>query len=45
MFTRPADLTDADVRAALVRGWGLDVLTVEHAPVGFGSHHWWVDHG
>jgi hypothetical protein len=43
VFTRPADLPDADVRAALVRGWGLDVVTVEHAPVGFGSHHWWVD--
>jgi spectinomycin phosphotransferase/16S rRNA (guanine(1405)-N(7))-methyltransferase len=42
VFTRPADLSDADVRAALVRGWGLDVVAVEHAPVGFGSHHWWV---
>ena len=42
MFTRPADLSDADVRAALVSGWGLDVVAVEHARVGFGSHHWWV---
>ena len=42
MFTRPADLTDADVRAALVRDWALDVVAVEHALVGFGSHHWWV---
>ena len=42
MFTRPDDLTDAEVRAALVRHWGLDVVGVEHAQVGFGSHHWWV---
>jgi len=42
VFTRPADLSDADVRAALEAGWTLDVTGVEHAPVGFGSHHWWV---
>jgi len=42
VFTRPTDLADADVRAALEHGWGLEVVTVEHAPVGFGSHHWWV---
>jgi len=42
VFTRPADLADDEVRAALELGWGLDVTGVEHAPVGFGSHHWWV---
>ncbi|WP_377642244.1 hypothetical protein [Oryzobacter terrae] len=42
MFTRPEDLTDAEVAAALIWGWDLDVEAVEHAPVGFGSHHWWV---
>jgi hypothetical protein len=42
VFTRPTDLAEADVRAALEHGWGLGVVTVEHAPVGFGSHHWWV---
>ena len=42
MFTRPADLTDDEVRDALVDGWGLDIASVDHAPVGFGSHHWWV---
>ncbi|MFL6151247.1 MAG: phosphotransferase [Ornithinibacter sp.] len=42
MFTRPADLADDEVREALGRGWGLDVTAVEHAAVGFGSHHWWV---
>jgi hypothetical protein len=45
VFTRPDDLTDAQVRDALVRGWALDVVRVEHAPVGFGSHHWWVTTG
>ena len=42
MFTGPADLTDDEVRAAVASGWGLEVVGVEHAPVGFGSHHWWV---
>ena len=42
MFTRPQDLTDEQVRDAVARGWGLEVTGVEHAPVGFGSHHWWV---
>ena len=40
MFTRPDDLADDEVRHALVAGWGLDVAHLEHAPVGFGSHHW-----
>ena len=42
MFTRPDDLGDDDVREAVASGWGLEVATVEHAPVGFSSHHWWV---
>ena len=42
VFTRPEDLSDDEVRAALELGWALDVTAVEHAPVGFGSHHWWV---
>lgn len=45
MFTRPDDLTDDEVGEALGRAWGLDVVTVEHAPVGFGSHHWQVATG
>ena len=31
------------MRVALVCGWALDVVRVEHAPVGFGSHHWEVE--
>lgn len=42
MFTRPEDLTDDEMRDALASAWGLDDASVEHAPVGFGSHHWWV---
>ena len=42
MFTRPGDLSDDEVGAALARGWELDVRSVEHAPLGFGSHHWYV---
>lgn len=42
MFTAPADLADDEVREALARGWLLDAIRLEHAPVGFGSHHWWV---
>ena len=42
MFSRPEDLTDEQVRDALASAWGLHVASLEHAPVGFGSHHWWV---
>lgn len=40
MFTRPADVDDADVVDALCEGWGLDVGGVDYLAVGFGSHHW-----
>ena len=42
MFTRPDDLSDDDIVAALVDGWGLAANEVEYAAVGFGSHHWRV---
>lgn len=45
MFSRPEDLPDDEVAAALASSWGSDVASVEHAPVGFGSHHWWVTTG
>lgn len=40
MFTRPNDLTDPEVVTALVGGWTIAVVGIEHQPVGFGSHHW-----
>lgn len=39
MRTPPADLTAADVVAAVREGWALRV-DLAYAPVGFGSHHW-----
>ena len=42
MFTRPDDLTDADVAAVLAEGWLLGAEQVEYAAVGYGSHHWRV---
>ncbi len=40
MFTRPDDLSDEAVGAALTAGWGLTIDRLDYAPVGFGSHHW-----
>lgn len=41
MRSRPEDLSDESVRACLARS-GIDVAVLEHAPVGFGDHHWHV---
>ncbi len=40
MFTRPDDLADETIVAALAEGWGFDAVRLEHQAVGFGSHHW-----
>lgn len=40
MFTRPDDLSDEQVASALTSGWGIVPDEIEHAAVGFGSHHW-----
>ena len=45
MFTRPDELSDADIVRAVADGWGLRTTSVEWAPVGFGSHHWHVRSG
>ena len=42
MFTRPDDLTDADIVQCLAAGWGVMVSSAEWVPLGFGSHHWRV---
>ncbi len=36
----PPQLDPELLRAALRRGWGLTVRSLEYAPLGFGSHHW-----
>lgn len=42
MFTRPDNLTDADIVRCVAGGWGVTVSAAEWVPVGFGSHHWRV---
>ena len=42
MRTRPVEIGDRDVVAALRNGWGIRSEEVTYAPVGFGSHHWTV---
>lgn len=39
MEERPADIEDSEVRQAL-KAWGIDPVTWEYAPVGFGDYHW-----
>jgi spectinomycin phosphotransferase len=38
--TRPPDLDDADVIAAVERGWVTRASSAEYVPEGGGSHHW-----
>ena len=40
--TPPPDLPDAALTRALLEHWGIRADTVDHRPVGFGSHHWAV---
>lgn len=42
MRDRPAELTDAELVAALGHGWGLAVREMTYRPVGAGSYHWSV---
>jgi Phosphotransferase enzyme family len=40
VYTRPDDLSDEELRAALLDAWGLRATAVEYQAVGFGAHHW-----
>jgi hypothetical protein len=40
MHGPPTDLSDAELRTALLAGWRIEPISIEYAPVGFGSHHW-----
>ena len=42
MHVTPADLSDAELRTALIAGWRIEPSSIAYAPVGFGSHHWTV---
>ena len=39
MQTQPPDLSTEALGAALVAGWQIVAVSIEYAPVGFGSHH------
>lgn len=43
MRSRPPDLPDAFVAAAVSDGWKLPSATAAYLAVGYGSHHWSVD--
>src|SRR5688572_13574323 len=40
MYDEPDDLPIELVSAALQRHWGINVVDLEYARVGFGSYHW-----
>jgi spectinomycin phosphotransferase len=40
--SRPSDLSDADVVAAVAEGWAVRAAAVAYVPEGGGSHHWRV---
>ncbi|MFG1609063.1 phosphotransferase family protein [Actinoplanes sp. NPDC049265] len=40
MQSLPDDFDTDELAAAVTREWGVAVAKLEHAPVGFGSHHW-----
>ena len=40
MQSLPDDFDTGELTAALTREWGVAVARLDHAPVGFGSHHW-----
>jgi spectinomycin phosphotransferase len=42
VYERPADLSDADLAAAVCQYWRLEVAEVRYAAVGYGGYHWTV---
>jgi spectinomycin phosphotransferase len=42
VYERPADLSDAELAAALGRYWRIEVAEVRYAPAGYGGYHWTV---
>lgn len=40
MYTKPDNVDEAALTAAISRWWGIDVAKIVYAPLGFGSHHW-----
>jgi len=40
VYSAPPDLDRTALVGALRRHWGIDALSLDYLPVGFGSHHW-----
>ena len=40
MYSAPPDLDRTALVGALLRHWGIDALSLDYLPIGFGSHHW-----
>src|SRR6185437_1557477 len=45
VLTKPTDLADAEVSAALRIGWGFRAKSLQYLAVGGGSHHWLATDG
>ena len=45
MLTKPTDLADPEVGAALRTGWGFRAKSLKYLAVGGGSHHWLATDG
>jgi hypothetical protein len=45
VLTKPTDLADAEVSAALRTGWGFRANSLEYLAVGGGNHHWLATDG
>jgi spectinomycin phosphotransferase len=41
--TVPSDLSADEIRTALHERWSIRPATLQHLPLGFGSHHWGVE--
>ena len=44
MLSKPAGVHEPDLTALLAQEWGITAPSLEHRPVGFGSHHWQAGH-
>ena len=42
MLIEPHDLSSNTVAEAVTRNWSISLHDISCAPVGFGSHHWWL---
>ncbi len=45
VFTRPSEISDSAILAFVADYWPVEADAAEYAPVGFGSHHWYLGNG